>query len=113
MNHPEKSVEKQTAELQEFLSIISHDLAAPIRHVREFSRLLLSTLETKTSDQQEYSQFVETALNTLEKKLAAITALSNTGCSEESVVVNEPSPLIEQVSAGVYATFKLPVSLRR
>ncbi|MFK7976607.1 MAG: hypothetical protein AB8C02_10745 [Halioglobus sp.] len=67
MNHPEKSVEKQTAELQEFLSIISHDLAAPIRHVREFSRLLLSTLQTKTSDQQKYSQFVETALNILEK----------------------------------------------
>lgn len=86
-------------ELQQLLDIISHDLVAPIRHVREFSRLLLASIENKSPDQQDYEKFVEKALGVLDKKLAAITNLSRTSVSSEAARAVQLGPMIELVCA--------------
>jgi light-regulated signal transduction histidine kinase (bacteriophytochrome) len=49
-------------ELHDFNDIVSHDLAAPFRHVSEFSRLLLGDLDCELTDRQHlYADHVSRA----------------------------------------------------
>lgn len=113
MSNANNNADEFAQELQQLLYVISHDLAAPIRHVREFSKLLLASVETKTDDQQEYAQFVERALVILEQKLDAITALSRVATSAEPPTRVELNAVIETASSAVFeATASSPHVLR-
>ena len=66
------------AEYEEFVSIVAHDFNAPIRHVKEFSKLLLDTLGTKMSEEQRlYAGFIEAATTRLQKMQDDMLALSH------------------------------------
>lgn len=45
--------EKLRKEFEEFVYIISHDLQAPLRHTREFNKLLLNNMHDEGSDEQK------------------------------------------------------------
>lgn len=64
MNHIDG--EKVLKEYEEFVNIISHDLSAPLRHVKDFSHLLLDTLgENLSEDQRLYKGFIDSAISRL------------------------------------------------
>lgn len=72
-------------ELEEFSYIVSHDLNAPLRHVREFSRLLMDSLEDKISEEEQlYFHYVKNGTDQIEKMIAALLEYSrmNTNISE-------------------------------
>lgn len=67
-----------TKEFDDFVYIISHDMAAPQRHIREFTKLLLSTLGEQglTPEQVLYKGFIEQGLVKLERMQSALLDLS-------------------------------------
>jgi two-component system sensor histidine kinase/response regulator len=64
-------------ELEEFTYIVSHDLNAPLRHIKTFGNLLVEGLGDKVSDQEkEYLYYLEKSVHKTEEMLAALLAYS-------------------------------------
>lgn len=64
-------------ELEEFAYVVSHDLNAPLRHVREFGKLLMGSLEDKiTDDEKEYFHYMQTSVFKAEDMLEALLQYS-------------------------------------
>lgn len=64
-------------EFEDFAYIVSHDLNAPLRHIREFTRLLIeSHPEAANADQQEYIDFLEMSLDKICKMQEALLVFS-------------------------------------
>ena len=61
-------------ELQDFAYVVSHDLTAPARHVKQFTEILCSRLEDKLEeDEKEFITHLTTKLQ-LDKKTAQTIA---------------------------------------
>lgn len=74
---PEDFAEQISREYQDFAYIVSHDLNAPLRHVREFTRLLIGTRQSAVSEEeQQYIEFLEKSLNKLDDMQRALLAFS-------------------------------------
>ncbi|MDA1326356.1 MAG: ATP-binding protein [Proteobacteria bacterium] len=80
-------------EYKDFTHIVSHDLAAPLRHIREFTRLLIDARqEDPSADEKEYIKFLEISLRKLNEMQRAlldfsrintqVTAPIETDCNE-------------------------------
>ncbi len=60
-------------ELEEFSYIVSHDLNAPLRHIREFSKLLMDSLEGKISEEEKlYFRYVRDGTIQVESMIASL-----------------------------------------
>ncbi len=62
--------------MQEFVSIVSHDLRAPIRHMRQFSTMLAESLTAPTEEQQQYVEFIQRSSQQCGQMMEALTELS-------------------------------------
>lgn len=63
-------------DFEQFLSVISHDMRAPIRHIRGFKKLLLKDLSQSFSEEQKhFSQNIDNAIDVFEKQLQALLRL--------------------------------------
>jgi len=72
-------------EYEEFTYIVSHDFNAPMRHLREFSKLLVESLDGKISDKEKmYVGFIEKSVLRNQAMLEALLQLSrlNTDAGE-------------------------------
>jgi len=76
-------------ELNEFVKIVSHDLSAPVRHIKSFHKMLMKDIAL-TDQQLELKGRVDGAITKLEMQLAAILALSR---------VDTNAPQIRQCNA--------------
>lgn len=65
-------------EYQEFAYIVSHDLNAPLRHIREFTRLLIDARGDSdlSADEQDYVQFLNSSLDRLDIMQKALLEFS-------------------------------------
>lgn len=62
---------------ESFISIISHDFSASIRHIKEFSSLLKSSITTLEDDQGLYFSYIENSLVRLDKMQSALMTLND------------------------------------
>lgn len=79
-------IEKLKKEHHEFAYAISHDVGAPIRHVKEFTRLLLAERPPETETEKKYVGFIEQALERLglmQEALLTYTRIDTDGGSKE------------------------------
>ncbi|MGI9288476.1 MAG: sensor histidine kinase [Pseudomonadales bacterium] len=68
---------KETAfNMQEFVSIVSHDFRAPIRHLCQFSNILSESLSTPTEEQEQCVEFIKNSTEQCNKMMDALTQLS-------------------------------------
>lgn len=75
--HPDPHVSQLKNELAEFVYIVSHDLNAPMRHIREFTRLLLARMRDRTSpEEQQLVQIIEQAIQQSEDMLEGLLQYS-------------------------------------
>jgi light-regulated signal transduction histidine kinase (bacteriophytochrome) len=64
-------------EYEEFAYIVSHDLQAPVRHAREFTRLLTKSIGTELDkNQKTYIDFIEKSFSRLDRMHEALLAFS-------------------------------------
>ncbi|MGE5416478.1 MAG: PAS domain S-box protein [Acidobacteriota bacterium] len=79
----ERLVEQRTAELQSFVHSVSHDLRAPLRTVKEFSRILLEDYSDKLDDNGRHfiNKIIEAA-NHQNDLMDALLLLARVGSAE-------------------------------
>lgn len=80
LKHKLDSLQK---EYEEFAYIVSHDLGAPLRHVREFTRLLLDSPTNESSDEREhYRRYIEQSLQRLADMQDALLQFSRVNTND-------------------------------
>ncbi|MBV9511158.1 MAG: hypothetical protein JO303_12850 [Caulobacteraceae bacterium] len=90
--HPIDPVE---AELADLSYMVSHDLAAAVRHVSEFSRMLLSDLGGSLTPRQErYAERVQLAGGRCQRMLEQLLVFSRAQQKELACVTHDPATLI-------------------
>lgn len=106
-------LEKLRKEYQEYAYIISHDLSAPLRHINEFSVMLLESLEDKLGeDERLYADFLQKAVKKINDMQEALLKYSrlNTQTQEPQIinlneileeVLSSLGPIIQQKNATV------------
>ena len=85
-------------ELDSFLYIMSHDLGAPIRHVREFSKLLVDSIDQPDEDQIAYRDFIESAVQKLDRMVAATLILSRVSITDSSPEIIQSEQLVRDIT---------------
>lgn len=103
-------------ELEEFTYIISHDLNAPLRHIREFSRLLVDRLENKANEEElEFLNYIEKSTSTLDSMLKTLLDYSRLNTHAENFSNFSFPNLIDDVLAcydrSCIALYHLPETL--
>jgi light-regulated signal transduction histidine kinase (bacteriophytochrome) len=83
----EVEYEAQKNHADELLYILSHDLNAPLRHIREFSRLLLERLEGRLDPTEiTYANFIEKSVSRSQLLLDALLKVSRINTEAEAFV---------------------------
>ncbi|MCM8528904.1 MAG: HAMP domain-containing histidine kinase [Lentisphaeraceae bacterium] len=91
----EKKYQALQKEFTNFTYVVSHDLSGPIRHFREFSKLLFEAIESHmTDDTRQYKHFLEKSVITLETKLDVILKISRVNTGKWHPVVLNSKELI-------------------
>lgn len=78
----EVDLEKMRKEFQDFTYIVSHDLNAPLRYIREFNKLFLKRIENKMADSSfdekelQFSQIIDSNICKLEQRLEGLLQYS-------------------------------------
>ncbi|MCF8495141.1 MAG: sensor histidine kinase [Alphaproteobacteria bacterium] len=89
-------------EYSEFAYIVSHDLSAPLRHVKEFTRLLIDLRpDTDNAEEKKYRGYLEESLERLDRMQESLLAFSRLNTVQG---INKPvdcNRLMEQVVAGL------------
>lgn len=86
-------------ELEDFTYIVSHDLSAPLRHIRAFGKLLIDELEDKVTDtEREYLQYIEDGINKTEMMIGALVEYSNLSAQDMNLECLNYSDLITEIT---------------
>ena len=95
---PEHQVEIIAREFEDFVYIVSHDLGAPLRHIREFTRLMIEArgLDSLDQEEMEYVHFLEVSLEKMDKIQQALLEYSRVSTRAGPSQTIEPSGLIEE-----------------
>lgn len=99
--HHHVSIEEHQAlkeELANFVYTISHDLNAPLRHTREFTKLLIKKLgERVTDDERVYVRHIEKSVYQLESMIKGMLEYSRLNTHRQPVSDINTEILVEEV----------------
>lgn len=71
-------------ELEDFIYIVSHDLNAPLRHIREFGKLLAKKMDDRLSEEEkEYLFYMQDGVNKAETMLGGLLQCSRLSTQAE------------------------------
>jgi light-regulated signal transduction histidine kinase (bacteriophytochrome) len=98
---------KKNTELDDFLYLFSHDFSAPLRHIREFTKLMLSSLEGKLGEKElKYAYYINEGVKESEAMLADILRLSRINNPEELQEVS-----LKKIISETAQKFQSPTSI--
>ncbi len=97
-----KSCETQLKALQQdyedFTYIISHDFKAPIRHIKEFTRLLTDSLKPHMGDDETlYTQFIIKAVGKMEDMQTALLELSRVAAKKAPITLINTQDIVSNI----------------
>ena len=85
-------------ELEEFAYIVSHDLNAPLRHIKSFTALLMKKLGDKVGEEeQEYVHYIDNSVIKLETMLAALLDYSRIDTKSEKNTEFDCEALVKEL----------------
>src|SRR5690349_8624574 len=74
---PEDRAQRIARDFEDFAYIVSHDLNAPLRHVKEFTKLLIGQRKANlTEEERQYVEFLEKSLQKLNDMQDALLLFS-------------------------------------
>lgn len=89
-------------DLQNFVSIVAHDFRGPVRHVREFSKLLVNNLgDTLDGDNKSYIEFMQQGADRLGHMIDDLTAFSRVQTHQKPYEAIHTSQMIDDVLAAL------------
>lgn len=94
-------------EYEKFTYIISHDLAAPLRHIRQFSTLLLQSFDDKLDERQEkFASHITGSVDRCQGMIDGLLLLSKVDTDEVAFSPLDINPLIQQTVQANLQTVK-------
>lgn len=85
-------------QFNEFVHIVSHDFAAPLRHVKSFTELLMDTLAGKLdSEQQELADIIVQSTGKMQQMMAALLDYSRVNSAAEPMSEFAVAHLIDEL----------------
>ena len=106
-----KKYEALKEEFQNYAYIVSHDLNAPVRHIKEFTRLMLEDLAPHIDGEVlEYKKFINESVYSIEKKLSALLKYSRANTSKINNVEIDTEEFIQNSALEVMAVRPFKVS---
>lgn len=91
-------LENLRKEYKEFAYAVSHDLKAPIRHLRQFGDLLFAGLEGKLSeDDKELITFIRSSIDLLEEQLEGLLVYSRLNTRHSDMVAVDCEELVKDL----------------
>lgn len=95
---PERQFEHLAKEFEDFVYIVSHDLGAPLRHIKEFTRLIVETrgVDTLNQEEMEYVHFLDVSLKKMEQIQQALLDFSRVTTRAGQSQKISCQPLIEE-----------------
>ncbi len=101
------TLESVAKEYEEFAYIVSHDLNAPLRHVREFTRLLIGCQQDNlTEEEQEYVRFLEQSLSKLDDMQEALLVFSRLNTQARPKEKTDMNRLVQDVVSDMKQSFE-------
>jgi light-regulated signal transduction histidine kinase (bacteriophytochrome) len=102
-------------EYKKFLSIISHDFSAPLRHLKTFSELLIdSAAEKLNEEEQEYISYITDSVHKLQsmhQDVIALSRLKTHGKDYQQVdshdLVQEAKNMLQEIISDKNATINI------
>lgn len=94
-----ESIEDLKREFDEFSYIVSHDLNAPVRHIKHFSAMLAEEREALgplNENEQEYVRFLNSSIQKLEQRLIALTLYSRVNTRGKPFEVCSPTKIVQE-----------------
>lgn len=92
-------------EYDEFVHIVSHDFSAPLRHVKNFTELLMDSLSGKIdSEQQEFADIISQSTTKMQQMMAALLDYSRVSSAAEPKVEFAVDNLIADVITEFHAS---------
>lgn len=89
-------------ELQDFAYIVSHDLTAPARHVKQFTEILCSRLEGKLEpEEKEFAAILLKSASHMQNMLSSLLTYSRVFTTEKKVCPLDMNTLVESVTTSV------------
>lgn len=97
-----ETYEELQRDFMEFTYIVSHDFQAPLRHIHEFSRLLVDKLSDKVGPKElEYVRIINASIERCEAMMAALLEYSRLNTRGEAFVPSDCNMIVEQAVASL------------
>ncbi len=85
-------------EMEDFTYIVSHDFNAPLRHVREFTKLLMKKIEDKIGeDERKYVRIIDQSIQNSEQMLEGLLQISRLNTNVEPLVEVDCNKIVDNV----------------
>ena len=89
-------------DFQDFVYIISHDFGAPLRHIKQFTQLLLNEREGELSEtEQSYAGYIESSIERLEAMQDALLAFSRVTTQTAPMEAIDCNALVQRAVDGL------------
>lgn len=106
----ESKAQRIAQEYAEYAYIVSHDLNATLRHVREFSRLLMDArpAENLSQEEKQYLAFLEQSLSRMDEMQQALLSFSRVNTRADAF----DNVSTQNIADGVLASFAKEIDKR-
>jgi chemotaxis family two-component system sensor kinase Cph1 len=89
-------IAERTAELEAFIYSVSHDLRAPLRHIKGFSQILLNKCNVMPDDARMYLEKINESTNNMNSLINRLLNLSKVGQQELNIRSVELNNIINE-----------------
>lgn len=96
---------------KEFLHTASHDLRSHMRHIKEFSRLLIEDVGAVSDSTNDYEHFLAEAVKQLDEKFGSLLEISRVNTTSEKLVEEESKEIVMAAIQMVQENYKFNYSL--
>ena len=91
-----KQLKRSNASLDDFASVVSHDLQAPMRHIVNFSEMLEAEMQDSEEDSKKYLEVIKTAALRLQDMTSNLLNYSRLGLQNDRLTQRPIAELIAE-----------------